>query len=263
MSRSMPIGIAAAAPLVDDGYTERVRGADHDPRAPRGPVLVADDDARIRRLLRVALERAGYEVWEAENGAVAQRLVAARLPHLVVLDVVMPFVSGLELLRRWRSQRLDIAVIVLTGYADEDSVGDALAAGADDHIAKPFQVRELVERVNAVLRRTQRSPSSSAERVVGDVRVDLVRQRAVVGERVVLLSKTELAILWELMGSPGRVVSANELLTKVWGPEYRGDAEIVRTNVYRLRRKLNAGEFLQSRHGIGYFVPGPGDPNLS
>jgi DNA-binding response OmpR family regulator len=221
---------------------------------------VADDNRDIRRLVRLVLEDARYEVYEAPDGAVAEQLVSERLPHLVVLDVVMPYISGLELLRRWRSRHLDMGVIVMTAYGDEDSVANALEAGADDHIAKPFQVRELVERVNAVLRRTRRRELSGAEMVVGDVRLDLSTQRAVVGERVVLLSKTEVALLRELMASPGGALSPEELLARVWGPQYRGDTEIVRTNVYRLRRKLKAGNFLQSRPGVGYFVTSPSAP---
>ena len=102
---------------------------------------------------------------------------------------------------------------------------------------------------------------SGAEMVVGDVRLDLARQRVVVGERVVLLSKTEVALLRELMASPGGALSPEELLARVWGPQYRGDTEIVRTNIYRLRRKLNAGNFLQSRPGVGYFVTSPTPPS--
>jgi DNA-binding response OmpR family regulator len=216
---------------------------------------VADDNARIRRIVRSALERAGYQVLEAANGAAADQAVSARRPDLVVLDVVMPYVSGLELLRRWRGQGLRIGVIVLTGFGNEDSVGDALEAGADDHIAKPFQLRELVERVNAVLRRTHGSEAPpAAEIVVGDVRLDIAQQRVVVGARVVPLSKTEVALLRELMRAPDRVFAPDDLLASVWGPEYRGDAEIVRTNIYRLRRKLNASTFLQSRRGVGYYV---------
>jgi two-component system, OmpR family, response regulator len=228
---------------------------------PRATILVADDNGDIRGLVRLALEDAGYQVYEAADGAVADQLVAERLPHLVLVDVVMPRISGMELLRRWRSRRLNVGIIVMTGFGGEDSVGDALQAGADDHIAKPFHVRELVERVNAVLRRTQRGDPSGADVVVGEVHLDLARQRVAVGERVVLLSKTEVVLLRELMGSPGRVVSTQELLTRVWGPEYRGDADILRTNIYRLRRKLNGGDFLQSRPGVGYFVTSPTDPD--
>ena len=227
---------------------------------PRGVVLVADDNAQIRGVVRLALERAGYQVYEAADGAVADQLVTQRLPHLVVLDMVMPYVAGLELLTRWRTRRLNMGVIVLTGFGNENSVADALEAGADDHIAKPFHIRELVERVNAVLRRIQKWEPSGAELVVGDVRLDLVGQRVVVGERVVPLSKTELALLRELMGSPGRVLAPDDLLVQVWGPEYRGDAEILRTNIYRLRRKLKVGKFLQSRPGVGYFVSSPTEP---
>jgi DNA-binding response OmpR family regulator len=221
---------------------------------PRGTVLVADDNASIRKVLREALEYAGYQVYEAANGAGAAQVVIDRLPDLVVLDMVMPHVSGLELLQRWRSQRLALSVIVLTGFGDEDSVGDALAAGADDHLAKPVRLRELVERVHAVLRRTQKWESQSAEMVVGQVRLDLAKQHVIVGDTAILLSKTEMALLRELMVSPGRVLAPEALLAKVWGPEYRGDAEILRTNIYRLRRKLNAGQFSQSRPGVGYFV---------
>lgn len=220
----------------------------------RAAVLLADDNEQVRSVLRLALEHAGYLVYEAANGAVADRLVIELKPDLVVLDVYMPFVSGLELLRRWRSRKLDVGVIVLTGFGDEDSVGDLLEAGADDHIAKPVQLRELVERVNAVLRRTHITRASASEIIVGDVHLDLREQRVVVGELVVPLSKTEMALLRELMGSPDRVHTAEELLTKVWGEGYRGDSEILRTNIYRLRRKLNGAAFLKSRPGVGYFV---------
>lgn len=221
---------------------------------PRGTVLVADDNEEIRKILRISLERAGYQVFEAANGVEAAQIVVDWSPDLVVLDMVMPHVSGLELLQRWRSERVEISVIVLTGFGDEDSVGDALAAGADDHIAKPVRLRELVERVNAVLRRTQKWEPHSAEIVVGDVRLDLTKHNVTVGDRAIVLSKTEMALLRALMVAPGRVLAPEELLAKVWGPEYRGDAEILRTNIYRLRRKLKAGEFIQSRPGVGYFV---------
>jgi DNA-binding response OmpR family regulator len=217
-------------------------------------VLVADDDRRMRALVRWALEGEGYEVYEAADGAEAERLATERLPHLVVLDVVMPYLPGLDLLRRWRSRRVDVSVIVLTAFGDDDSVAEALEAGADDYLTKPFRTRELVARVNAVLRRTQGWGLGDALMSVGDVRLDLAGRRVIVGERVIPLSKTELALLRELMGSPGRVFAAEELLAKVWGPEYRGDAEILRTNIYRLRRKLNREHFLGSRPGAGYFV---------
>lgn len=208
-------------------------------------------------MVRLALEDAGYDVYDAADGAQADQVVQARVPDLVVLDVVMPYVSGLGLLRRWRSRGLEMGVIVLTGYGDQDSVADALEAGADDHIAKPFLIRELVERVNAVLRRTRKWAPSSAEIVVGEVRLDLAGQCVRVGERVVPLSKTEVAVLRELMAAPGRALSSQALLDRVWGPQYHGDTEIVRTNMYRLRRKLNLGNFLHSRPGVGYFVAAP------
>jgi DNA-binding response OmpR family regulator len=211
----------------------------------------------MRALVRLALEDAGYRVYEAADGAEAERLVTERLPHVVVLDVVMPYVSGLELLRQWRSRRLVLGVLMLTGSGDEDGVATALEAGADDYLAKPFRIRELVARVNAVLRRTRGSGPGATELIVGNVRLDLAGQRAYVGQRVVLLSKTELGLLWELMSSPGRVFAPEELLARIWGPAYSRDAEILRTNIYRLRRKLNGDDFLHSRPGAGYFVDPP------
>ena len=224
---------------------------------PPRTVLVADDNAPFRRLVRLTLERAGYAMTEAADGAAADRQVTERQPDLVVLDVVMPYVSGLDLVRRWRSRSLNMGVIVLTGGRDRQSVGDLLEAGADDHIVKPFQPRELVQRVNAVLRRIRGPDTDPTEIVVGSVRLDLTRQVALVDERVVRLTRTEMGLLRELMTSPNRVLSPAELLASVWGPEYRGDAEILRTNIYRLRRKLNTADFLQSRSGLGYYVAAP------
>jgi DNA-binding response OmpR family regulator len=228
----------------------------------RGTVLIADDNEQIRRVVRLALEHAGYLVYEAANGAVADQLVTQFQPHLVVLDVFMPYISGLELLRQWRSRNLDMGVIVLTGFGDEDSVGNLLEAGADDHVPKPVQLRELVERVNAVLRRIHRPTADTQLIVVGDVRLDLNEHRVAVGELVVPLSKIEMALLRELMSSPDRVHASEDLLAKVWGAEYRRDSEILRTNIYRLRRKLKGARFLRSRPGVGYLVvsSSAGDP---
>lgn len=220
----------------------------------RGTVLIADDNQQIRRAVRLALEHAGYLVYEAANGALADQLVSEFHPHLVILDVFMPFISGLELLKQWRSRRLEMGVIVLTGFGDEDSVGNLLEAGADDHVSKPVQLRELVERVNAVLRRIHRPETDTELLVVGDVRLDVNEHRVEVGELVVPLSKIEMALLRELMSSPDRVHASEDLLTKVWGAEYRHDSEILRTNIYRLRRKLKGAQFLKSRPGVGYLV---------
>jgi DNA-binding response OmpR family regulator len=214
--------------------------------------MVVDDDVRVRTTIAAVLTREGYEVCQAADGLEADQRVGDFLPDVVILDIVMPRLSGSELLKRWRARNLDIGVIVLTAYGDEESATASLEAGADDHIAKPFRLREFVARVAAVLRRTRGQRLGGTEVTVGPVRLDLAAQTVTVDDRTISLTPMELSLLRMLMGAPGRVFSANELLTRIWGPEYRDDFAVLRTTIYRVRRKLHDPRFIQARPHAGY-----------
>lgn len=219
----------------------------------------------MRRLIDQVLQAHGFSVLLAEDGDVALDLLRSGRPEAVVLDLKMPRVSGLEMLRQLRAAGEDVPVIVLTGVADEEWILAAFAAGADDYVTKPFQHRVLVARLQAVLRRHQPVDGTSAPREqVGDVTLNPHTLQARVGERTVTLTPTEYRLLRLLMHGAGRVFSVSDLLARVWGPAYVGQDDIVRANVYRLRQKLEPQparpRYILGRRGAGYaFVDAPMD----
>jgi DNA-binding response OmpR family regulator len=201
-------------------------------------VLVVDDDQDIRFLARRALEAAGYEVREAASAAEAERQIEQATPHLVLLDLMLPGRSGAGLLEGWRRDQLELPVIMLTAFGDAEREAALLEAGADDYLDKPFEARVLTARVNNALRRAGLSATPDAALEAGPVKL-LVRERlAMVGERRVILTRTETALLRELLQTPGVVRTYDDLMLRVWGPSYVGQNEILQTNIYRLRQKL-------------------------
>ncbi len=230
-----------------------------------GTILVVDDDARLRRFVGETLQMEGYGVEFAADGEEVERMVAERRPDLVVMDVVMPGISGLEALRRLRAMRRTLPVIMLTARDDEEDKVQALRDGADDYLVKPFSARELVARVQAVLRRTRGAADDHELQVlqVGPLILYPGSRAAMVGERKIDLTRTEYALLLTLVRGAGRVFTPADLLTRVWGAEYRDQGEILRTNIYRLRQKLETDprhpRYLRTRNGVGYFFASDGE----
>jgi DNA-binding response OmpR family regulator len=222
-------------------------------------VLVVDDDLRTQRLLHEVFRTHGFSVAVASDGSQALGALKAKRPDAIVLDLRMPKVSGLEALRTMRRAGEDVPVIVLTGVLEEDSILDAFAAGADDYVTKPFQPRVLVARVRAVLRRQRDGAAAGPSGIALDPRT----RHAHVDGKQVALSPTEYRLLRTLMREVGRVFTAAELLTLVWGPAYVGQDDIVRANIYRLRRKLepspNEPRYIVGRRGVGYYLSRPSD----
>jgi DNA-binding response OmpR family regulator len=224
-------------------------------------ILVVDDDLPTRRLLQEVFRSHGFGVVVASDGDVVLGLVKSQRPEVVVLDLMMPGVSGLEALHAMRTAGEDVPVVVLTGMLDEDCILDAFDAGADDYVTKPFQPRVLVARVRAVARRRHQNgaavdgESLPGERV-GDVTLDPRTHRALVRGRAVALSPTEYRLLRTLMRRAGRIFTSADLLARVWGPAYVGQDDIVRANIYRLRRKLEPApdtpRYILGRRGVGY-----------
>ncbi len=230
------------------------------PGPSSGTILVVDDDARLRRFVGETLDLEGYAVQFASDGEAVETMVAERRPDLVVLDVVMPGMSGLEALRHLRANGRMIPVIMLTARDDEEDKVQALRDGADDYLVKPFSARELVARVQAVLRRSRGPLSEEGETQmlrIGPLVLYPGSRTATVLERQVDLTRTEYTLLLTLVRGAGRVFTPADLLTRVWGPEYRDQGEILRTNVYRLRQKIEEDprhpRYLRTRLGVGYY----------
>lgn len=232
-------------------------------------ILIADDDPQILRALQITLAAHGYEVIIARDGKEAISLAAAQHPELLVLDLGMPVLTGIEVIeavRGWSAA----PILVVSGRTDSADKVDALDAGADDYVTKPFAVDELLARIRALTRRT---PTASDEPVVhfGDVTVDLaarqVTRRAtgiasdseVPGE-IVRLTPTEWQVLEVLVRNPRRLVTRQVLLTEVWGPQYTNDTGYLRLYLSQLRKKLeptpSEPRYLLTESGMGYrFMP--------
>jgi DNA-binding response OmpR family regulator len=225
-------------------------------------VLVVDDEPRFLRIIRFNLEAGGYRVTCTGTGGGALELLESADPDLVLLDLMLPDIDGFEVCRRAR-ERSDIPIIMLTAKgADEDKV-KGLRLGADDYLTKPFSAPELVARVEAVLRRS-RPPERPVRRpalALGELTIDFEARQVRVRGEAVRLSPIEYRLLDCLAARPGAVVTHEELLETVWGPAYRGEHEILRIALYRLRHKLEEDpanpRIIVNRPGAGYLLTAP------
>ena len=220
-------------------------------------VLVADDEPRITKLVAVTLGDEGFRVVTADGGEEALRKAEEIRPDIVLLDIVMPDLDGIEVMRQLREFR-SVPVILLTAKGSTADKAKGLDLGADDYIAKPFHPDELAARVRAVLRRAAGVTTGRGIVHIGDVEIDLERRMMTKAGEPVQLSRTEWLLLQHLATNANKVVLHSELLTKVWGPEYRDDLQYLRVWVSRVRRKLGAapGEPgpITTYQGIGYVL---------
>ena len=220
-------------------------------------VLVADDEPRITKLVSIALSEEGFRVVTANGGEEAILKAEEVRPDIVLLDIVMPDLDGIEVMRQLRERR-PVPVILLTARGSTADKAKGLDLGADDYIAKPFHPDELAARVRAVIRRSVGSTGGVGIVRFDDIEIDLERRMVTRGGELVQLSRTEWLLLQHLAANAGKVVLHTELLTKVWGPEYRDDLQYLRVWVSRVRRKLGAapGEpgRIKTFQGIGYLL---------
>jgi two-component system phosphate regulon response regulator PhoB len=221
-------------------------------------ILIVEDEAPLAEMLRYNLESEGFLVSQAESGEEAEMILAEERPDLVVLDWMLPAVSGIELCRRIRSkpETRTVPILMLTARGEESDRIRGLATGADDYVVKPFSLPELMARVKAILRRV--SPDRTAEVLkVGDIELDRVAHRVMRGAREVHLGPTEFRLLEFLMESPGRVLSRSQLLDGVWGRDAFVDERTVDVHIGRLRKALIRGKErdpVRTVRGAGYVL---------
>lgn len=225
-----------------------------------GRVLVVDDEKPLAQMVKTYLEREGYAVSMAHTGPDAVQAARAQEPDVMILDLGLPGMDGVEVCRRVRAFS-QCYVLMLTARHNEDDKISGLRAGADDYITKPFSVRELVARVEAVLRRPRTSLETPVtERVFGDLTVDLVAHEARIGAAAISLTPTEFDLLAALSGRPHQVFSRRQLIDIVWGSEWVGDERLVDVHIAHLRRKLDpeGSLYISTVRGAGYRMVGHG-----
>jgi two-component system OmpR family response regulator len=221
---------------------------------PVANVLVVDDDSHIREVIRFALEKAGYHVEEAADGAAALNSFGARPFDVVVLDIVMPEPDGIEVCRRLRESS-EVPILFLSSRDEELDRVLGLEIGADDYVTKPFSPRELVARVKALLRRARPRPALPPERLTrGALSMDLARHQCFWGTTEVILTVTEFALLQTLLRTPGRVYNRNELVDRAYGHGHVITDRTVDSHIRRIRKKLKTlgADPIETVYGVGY-----------
>jgi len=228
---------------------------------PKKTILVVDDEPRYLRLIEVNLATETYNVKTAANGQEALEMVAAEQPDLILLDVMMPVMDGFTACERIR-EFSNVPIIIVTAKGEERDRVRGLDAGADDYILKPFSAQEMLARVRAVLRRAERQALETFHQPIfrhRELQIDLARALVTTDGKEVSLTATEYRLLQTLGASIGRVLTPEELLTTVWGPQYRDDKEILWVCLSRLRQKIEPDPkspiHIVTRQGIGYYMP--------
>jgi len=222
-------------------------------------ILVVDDETPIRRLLRVGLSTQGYAIVEAPSGKVAAEMMAVEKPDLVILDLGLPDMSGLQLLARWRGEGNAVPTVILSSRTDEAGIVEALEIGADDYVTKPFGINELIARIRVALRHRLQQEGQKPVFQSGGLSVDLVRRIVKVGGVETKLSPKEYDILATLAQHAGKVLTHNFLLRKVWGDAQ--DVQYLRVYVRQLRQKIEPDpeqpRYLRTETGVGYRLSAP------
>ncbi|PWR18085.1 response regulator transcription factor [Zavarzinia compransoris] len=231
-------------------------------------ILVVDDEPAIRKLVRVGLGAQGYDILEAGTAAQAMEAVRAGRPELVLLDLGLPDMAGLDLLARWRAQPLDLPIVILSSRTDEAGIVNALELGADDYVTKPFGLKELVARIRVALRHRLQQQGERPVFQTGELSVDLVRRLVKVGGRDVKLSPKEYEILRILVQHAGKVITHRHLLAQVWTGAT--DVQYLRVYVRQLRQKIERSpdepHYILTETGVGYRLreadpePAPPEP---
>lgn len=221
-------------------------------------VLIVEDDEDTAEVVTTLLRDAGYGTTSVDHGRAALSEIAHQSPDLVLLDLNLPDLNGLEVLKEVRSRSF-LPMIVISGYGKDRDRVQALEAGADDYMSKPFSPEELIARVRALLRRVEWTPKPETKLIVRDLELDMPRRQAAIYGQRLHLTPIEYGILVTLMRSSGKIISHDELLRAVWGENYRGDFSVLRVNISRLRQKIEKNArrptYIVTVPGQGYWMP--------
>ena len=218
-------------------------------------LLIVDDDAQIRELLRMYFSKCGFSTCEAANGADALRHVACKTPALMLLDVMMPVLDGMETCRQIKKIHPALPVVLLSAKSEMEDKLKGFEKGADDYIVKPFEMKELMARINAVLRRSEIPDDTKKKLVFDKLIINLDSYELIVDGKKVDTPPKELELLYHLASTPNRVYTRNQLLDEVWGFDYFGDSRTVDVHIKRLREKVeNVSDqwALKTVWGVGY-----------
>lgn len=219
---------------------------------PKEKILVVDDEQSILNLVEAYLKPEGYEVFTAKDGPSALQAARAFKPDLIVLDVMLPSIDGLQVLATLRRET-NVYVILLTAKSEETDKVIGLSVGADDYLTKPFSPRELVARIKAALRRLQQSGAASDGVIALErIRIEPGSRQAWVDDELLELTAMEFDLLKTLAEHRGLVLSREQLLEKVWGHEYFGDLRVVDVHLGHLRKKLGERDLIKTVRGVGY-----------
>ena len=226
---------------------------------PAASILVVEDESSIASFVALYLKNAGYGVRTAASGCEALNQVAQEMPGLIVLDLMLPDIDGIEVTKRIR-QTSDVPILMLTARDEDVDKIIGLEVGADDYLTKPFNPRELVARVKSILRRATPDRRELETETIdhGDLHVDAGRREARVGDEEIQLAPKEFDLLWELLDHRGLVLTRDQLLERVWGYTFAGDTRTVDVHVRQVRRKLGDASPIVTVWGVGYKVsPAP------
>jgi two-component system, OmpR family, response regulator len=222
-------------------------------------VLVVDDEVAVADLLEDALTIGGYQTLRATNGMEALRLVREKSPDLLLLDINMPLMNGFEVLERLRGRGNDTPVLFLTARDDRDDELHGLKLGADDYVTKPFGVDELILRVQAVLRRTQKEPETVNILAAGPIEINFQSHQVTLDDKEVNLSPTEFKLLSYLIQNKNRVLTKQQLLSNVWGINYESETTVLDTYISYLRKKVDSQGLglIKTVRGVGFQFKDP------
>ena len=221
-------------------------------------ILVVEDDENTADMVLALLGDTGFRTSAVSDGSAALESITSSPPDLILLDLNLPDIDGMEVLKRVRDHSF-IPVIVISGYGEEFDKVQALEAGADDYLGKPFSPEELVARIHALLRRVEWTPQPETRLIINQLELDIPHRQARVRNRKLHLTPVEYGLLVTLMRSAGKVVSHDDLLRSVWGEQYEGDYSVLRVNISRLRQKLEENPrrpiYIVTVPGQGYQMP--------